>query len=185
MRPINNYENVQATSGEFARPDADGYICVITKATDIPFDLNTNKGDYLNIEYDFVVGQFAGFHKENFDKWGYWGGKFVRSYKEKALGMFKHFTNCVEQSNNGYKWDWNEQGLVGKFVGLVLGKEEYKKNDGTIGTRLYVHSVKTVEEIKNGEFKVPALKKLSEDQKPYSSAPKYEEIADDDDLPFN
>ena len=70
--------------------------------------------------------------------------------------------------------------MRGQFVGLVLGEEEYKKNDGTVGTRLYVKDIKTVEEIRKGDFKVPALKKL-----PVEDIPTFTEIAgDDDDLPF-
>ena len=51
MKPINNFETVQATTGEFKRPTPNGYICKITLADDYPFDANTGKGDYLKIEY--------------------------------------------------------------------------------------------------------------------------------------
>jgi hypothetical protein len=106
-----------------------------------------------------------------------------RSYKEKALGMFKHFTNCVENSNAGYTWAWDEKSLVGKFIGLVLGEEEYEKGDGSVGVRLYVKEVKTVQEIKDGNFKIPELKVL----KNRPSAPVnngFTEVDSSDDLPF-
>jgi hypothetical protein len=96
--------------------------------------------------------------------------------------MFKHFTNCVEESNADYKWDWNEKGLVGKFVGVVLGEEEYKKLNGDIGTKLVVKDIKNIEQILNGDFKVPAIKKFKEETK--TPTMKFEEISDDD-LPFN
>ena len=94
-----------------------------------------------------------------------------------------YFTNCIEQSNAGYEWDWNEKGLIGKVVGLVLGEEEYEKSDGSVGVRLYVKEVKTVQEIKDGNFKIPELKVL----KNRPSAPVnngFTEVATDDDLPF-
>ena len=160
MKPINNYENVQASTGEFARPTAGGYICKIIDVEDVPMN-EQGKGNYLRIEYDIADGEFKGYYKEQFDHWGgNWNASFIRSYKEKALGMLKHFTNCVEQSNAGYAWDWNEKGLIGKFVGLVLGEEEYKNSMGEIKTKLTVNQVKTVEDIKNGNFKVPAPKKI-------------------------
>jgi hypothetical protein len=95
--------------------------------------------------------------------------------------MLKHFTNCIEASNTGYEWDWNEKGLIGKVVGLVLGEEEYKNNAGEIKTKLVVSQVKTVEEIENGDFKIPAPKRLpKEDELPFT------ELNDVlDDLPFN
>lgn len=166
MKPINNYENVQAITGEFARPTAGGYICKIIDVEDVPMN-EQGKGDYLRIEYDIADGEFKGYYKEQNDRWGgNWNASFIRSYKEKAQGMFKHFINCVEKSNNGYnfddcEWEDREKTLIGKVVGLVLGEEEYKNNAGEIKTKLVVSQVKTVEDIKNGNFKVPAPKKLA------------------------
>ena len=184
MKVIENYENVQASSGEFAKPTAGGYICKIINVEDVPMNAQ-GKGDYLRIQYDIADGDFKGYYKEQFDKWGgNWNASFIRSYKEKALGMMKHFTNCIEQSNTGYVWDWNEKGLVGKFVGLVLGEEEYKNSAGEIKTKLTVNQVKTVEDIKNGNFKVPAPKKLEVENSSNNIA-EFTPIDDSsDDLPF-
>lgn len=185
MKVIENYENVQASSGEFARPTANGYICKIIDVEDVPMNAKTGKGDYLRIEYDIDDGDFKGYYKEQFDKWGgNWNASFIRSYKEKALGMLKHFTNCIENSNAGYDWDWNEKGLIGKVVGLVLGEEEYINSNGEIRTKLVVSQIKTVEEIKNGDFKVPAPKKITEEN--IASNPNGFSVIsnDDDDLPF-
>lgn len=185
MKKIENYENVQASSGEFARPTAGGYICKIIDVEDVPMDANTGKGDYLRIEYDIADGELKGYYKEQFDRWGgNWNASFIRSYKEKALGMLKHFTNCIEASNAGYEWDWNEKGLIGKVVGLVLGEEEYRNNAGEIKTKLTVNQVKTVEDIKNGNFKVPAPKKLAVENSSNNIA-EFTPIEDSsDDLPF-
>lgn len=187
MKQINNFENVQATTGEFAKLSTGGYICKITLADDIPFDASTNKGDYLKIEYDIAVGEFKDYYKEQYEKFGnFWGGTFFRSYKEKALGMFKHFIECVEKSNSGFVWTWDEKTLMGKVVGLVLAEEEYENNNGEIKTRLYVAQVKTVEEIKNGDFKVPELKKVKRSTPaPSVSASAFTVLDDTDEgLPF-
>lgn len=180
MRKIDNYNEVQASTGEFARPQAGGYICKIVNVTDVPYDSNTGKGDYLKIEYDFTDGELKGYYAKLNDDWGFWGGSFIRSYKEKALGMFKQFTNCLEQSNPNYNWNWDEQGLNGKLIGLVLGEEEYEKNDGSIGNRLYVKNVKTVEQIQNGDFKVPELKALPKK----ADEPEAIEVEDFEEVPF-
>ena len=185
MKKIENYENVQASSGDFARPTAGGYICQIIDVEDVPMN-SQGKGDYLRIEYDIADGDFKGYYKEQFDRWGgNWNASFIRSYKEKALGMLKHFTNCIEQSNAGYEWDWNEKGLIGKVVGLVLGEEEYENKSGEVKTKLIVSQVKTVEEIKNGDFKVPAPKKLEVTGRTNDFA-EFTPVADGsmDDLPF-
>ena len=182
MKQIENYESVQASSGDFARPTAGGYICKIVNVEDVPLDPNTGKGDYLRIEYDIADGEFKGYYKEQFDKFGgNWFASFIRSYKEKALGMFKHFINCIEQSNSGYEWDWNETGLIGKVVGLVLGEEEYENSQGEIKTKLVVKDVKVTGDILDGSFKVPAPKKLPERNTTNNFAP----VGVDEDLPFN
>ena len=162
-----------------------GYICKIIDVEDVPMN-EQNKGDYLRIEYDIADGEFKGYYKEQFDKWGgNWNASFIRSYKEKALGMLKHFTNCIEQSNAGYEWDWNEKGLIGKVVGLVLGEEEYENGKGEIKTKLVVKNIATVEDIKNGNFKTPAPKKLSVENSTNDFAG-FTPITDGlmDDLPF-
>lgn len=179
MKRIENYDNVQASSGEFARPTAGGYVCKIIDVEDVPMN-EQGKGDYLIIKYDISFGDFKDYYKEQFDKWGgNWNASFIRSYKEKALGMFKHFTNCIEKSNAGYVWDWNEKGLIGKFVGLVFGEEEYKNSSGDIKTKLVVNQIKTVEEIQKGDFKIPTLKKLQFEEYATPVPP-----LTDDDLPF-
>lgn len=184
MKKIENYENVQASSGEFARPTAGGYICKIINVEDVPMN-EQGKGDYLRIEYDIADGEFKDYYKEQNDRWGgNWNASFIRSYKEKAQGMFKHFINCVEQSNNGFVWDWNEKGLVGKFVGLVLGEEEYENKKGEIKTKLVVKDVKTPFEIKEGNFKIPPIKKLERTQAQTDNGFSPIDNVDTSDLPF-
>lgn len=185
MKPINNFSEVQATSGEFSKPTNGGYCIEIIAVKDVPLDANTGKGDYLKIDYDICHGEFAGYYtKQNERFGGEWFANFIRSYKEKALGMFKHFINCVQESNPGFVWDWNEQSLVHKYIGVVLQEEEYRKNDGSVGVKLVVKDIKTCEQIMNGEFKVPATKKLAQNAQA-QSAPNFVPIDDLDDLPFN
>lgn len=185
MKVINNFENVQATTGEFPRPQPNGYICKIINVEDVPLDISNGKGDYLRIEYDIEEGEFEGYYKDQFTKWGgNWNASFIRSYKEKALGMFKHFTNCIEKSNNNYDWDWNEKGLIGKVVGLVLGEEEYENSMGEIKTKLSVKDIKTVEDIKNGNFKIPTTKKIERANNINTIAPNFEVLSADEELPF-
>jgi hypothetical protein len=140
---------------EYKRIGVGGFICKITKVEDV-----CDK-EYLMIEYDIAEGEFKGYYKDLFDSKSFWGGRFVKSYKEKALSFFKGFITAVENSNSNFKFDNDEQKLVGKLVGLVFGEEEYKKNSGSVGTRLYVDKIHSIEKIKKGEFEVPAMKKLA------------------------
>ena len=184
MRVIENYDEIKASSGEFERPGNGGYVLEIVAVTDVPYNAQTGKGDYLRIDYDIADGDFKGYYTKQNERFG--GGKWfanvIKSYKEKALGMFKHFTNCVEESNPGFKWNWREQDLVGCRFGATLQEEEYEKNDGSIGTRLIVKDIKTVKQIMDGDFKVPTTKKLERTVAPVIDFAVLDNSTDD--LPF-
>lgn len=187
MKAINNFENVQAVSGEFSKPTAGGYIISILTVEDVPLNSQTGKGDYLKIYYDIADGEFENYYTDISIRFG--GGyytSFIRSYKEKAIGMFKHFINCLEESNAGYKWNWDEKSLEGRYVGAVLGEEQYRKKDGSLGVRLYVKDIKTVQQIKNGDYEIPEMKKIKLDTITYDPypTPNFEDIDSMDDLPF-
>ena len=74
--------------------------------------------------------------------------------------MFKGFVSAVEASNKGYTFDFEEQTLVGKVVGVVVGDEEFFNQKGQVRTRTYVNAIRSVDAIKSGDYKIPELKKL-------------------------
>lgn len=157
MRDITNWDDIQEQNGgEFERPAPGGYIARIVRVEDV------EDREYLKIEWDFEDGKYKGDNQATYDRAGFWPIALIRSYKEKALGFFKGFKTCVEVSNPGYVFDTrNVQGLVGKLFGVVIGEEEYTKNDGSIATRNYVNACRSVKAIREGDFKVPELKKLA------------------------
>lgn len=151
MRQI-NWDTVQEAS-DFPKPEPGGYIVQITAVKDEEYR------EYLLISYDFAEGELKGYYKDLAKAKGFWGGTFIRSYKEKALPFFKGFKTAVEESNRSYEFRNDPQSLVHKFVGVVLAEEEYKSNDGKIKTRLYVDQVRSIAAIQAGEYAVPPLKK--------------------------
>lgn len=178
MKPI-DLSNVQESGGGERLP-AGGYICRIGFAEDLP------DKEYILVQYDIAEGQYANYYGDRqkaHPEWS-WGGTLYKSYKPKALPMFKRFCSCVTKSNPGYLFDGNtnadEKTLVGKLIGLVLGEEEYLGNDGTIRTRLRCVSEKSVEDIRNGKFKVPEKKCLPPEETFTSVSTPV-----DDDLPFS
>ena len=173
-----NLENVDE-AGDFTRVPVGGYICKITKVEDV-----SNK-EYLKLEYEIVDGQHKGSSERMHAACGFWPN-FIRSYKEKALPFFKSFVTALETSNQGYKWDNDERKIVGKFVGLVLGEEEYMTKNGETKTRLYVAQVRSGQKIRSGDFEVPPLKVLKNSGNNYDD-PGYEQAptsAYDSEVPF-
>ena len=176
-----NWNDVQ---DDIRRPVPGGYAAKITEVVD-----NEDK-EYLLIRWEFADGEFKGCNQETFDAFGFWPIAFVKSYKQKALRFFKGFKTAVEESNRNYTFDcMNPSGLVGKFMGVVLGEEEYLDKEGKVKTRLYVDQVRSGKAIREGDYKVPELKKLA----PGAAAPvsaaasmnNYAVLTDDDaELPF-
>ena len=158
----------------FPQMKAGGYICRIVDVSDVP------DKEYLKISYDIAEGELKGYYQGLNDRFDKWHGNFIKSYKETALPFFKAFITAVEESNSGYRFDDNEETLKGKLVGLVIGQEEYRKLDGTIGKRWYINQVRSIQAIKSGKFAVPEFKKLKDESTGWQPA----ESTDDDDLPF-
>lgn len=177
MKRIPNYNDIPV-SGDYKRLAPGGYVI---KITDIQDDAEKQ---YLRITYDIAEGPEAGRYKDELPENAY-RHQFIRSYKEKALGMFKAFTNAVEASNNGYKWDFDEKTLKGKILGVVFGYEEYEANDGNVKERLRIASCIDADRVLKGDFKIPDLKKLSKATNPApNSIPNGFSPLGDEDLPF-
>lgn len=150
--------NVQE-SGEFKSVTPGAYICKICAVEDVP------EKEYLKVSYDIATGEFAGYYTETrkaHPDWA-WSGAYVKSYKTKALPMLKRFCSAVSKSNGSYIFDAgainsDEQTLVGKKIGLVLGDEEYYSNSGELRTRLYVAREFPIDQV--AAQKIPATKKV-------------------------
>ena len=177
MKEISNYADVpENQGGEYEKPIG-GFICKITSIE------NKQDKEYLYVEFDIAAGKFKGYFADTYQRVGFWAGKFIRSYKDTAAGFFKGFISAIEQSNKGYKWAWDEQTLVNKMIGLVLAEEEYMGNAGEVKTRLYVAQNRSVEAIRAGDFKVPALKKYKGDATAAVSS-RFEDVPDTGEVPF-
>lgn len=177
-----NWDDVQ---DEIRNPVPGGYAAKIVRVED-----NEDK-ECLRIEWDFAEGEFKGVNQETYDALGFWPTTLFRSYKKTALRFFKGFKTCVEASNRNYVFNNDPQSLVGKYMGVVLGEEEYLGKNGELKTRLYVAAVRSGKAIRDGDFTVPELKKLTPKSTGGNSMPSYPAagsfapITDDDaELPF-
>jgi hypothetical protein len=154
MKPIANFEEVKASGEGFEKLGPGGYVIEIQECDDY------EDKQYLYALYDIAEGDFKGKFSDAFFSDKEYAHNLYLSYKDSAAGMFKNFTDSVEKSNPGYAWDWNEAGLKGKLVGIILREEEYTGNDGIVKTRLTKASFKPATDIRSGNFKVPGLKTL-------------------------
>lgn len=197
---MQDYENATASTGggDFQRMGAGGYVAQIQAVrTDGPASYGKGRIDYVNSKeyvkliYDIAEGDFAGRFSDD-----YWSGE-DKDYGHqiflswKNMGAFKGNIQALDESNPGFdalaafqadRWEL----FIGKKVGIVVGEEEYRANDGTIKTRLGFPRLKSIQDIRAGKFKVPALKKLDGDQG-HNAAPAKADVSEsvyDEDIPF-
>lgn len=176
-----NWNEVEEVKG-FNKLPAGGYVCGITAVEDVP------ASEYLKIEFDIAEGEYKNYYRNLYDSKGFWAGRFIKSYKEKALGFFKKMLTAFEKSNSGFVFNNDEKILKRKLIGLVIGYEQYVGNDDSVKERITVVDFLPVEDIRAGKFEVPALKTLSDDDydKVADKAAEFTNLTDDDDddLPF-
>lgn len=216
---INGYSGVQTQDyGTHQGLPAGAYCATILRAEQTT---TQNGSPAVKVAFDIASGQYAGYFTEDFRRRqkfsadAKFGGVKLHVLTEKALPFFKGFITAVEQSNPGVKIangdDVNLEALKGKNVGLIMRREEYRKNDGTTAWSTKQCGWTDVKKVIAGEIQVPEDKPLGA-QKPagggyaaatYSSpayipgaytdassptaasAPKFEEIdPNDPDLPF-
>ncbi|MCD8354176.1 MAG: hypothetical protein LUC47_07700 [Clostridiales bacterium] len=177
-----NWDEIQENDGTFANPEPGGYIAVISDYED-----NEEK-QYLKVFWDFAEGEFKGYNAETFDRAEFWPTQLFRSYKPKALPFFKSFKASLEASNRGYRFDSrNLDAMVGKQFGVVLGEEQYRSNSGETKNRLYVAQTRSVQAIREKDYKVPPFKPLKDAPaaEPAYPAPDYGVLSfDDENVPF-
>jgi hypothetical protein len=178
IQRVDNWDAVEAFTGDFETVTPGGHVCKILRVVAEDKDY----GQLLRIGFDIIEGQHADFYKRKFDNntnaEKKWPGMYYQTIKKEDLKFFKGFITSVEKSNEGWKWNWNEQELVGKkFLG-VFGEEEYEANDGTIKTVVKCRNIRSVDQ--KDKIIVPEPKRIN---KPTAFVPAGIQVVNDD-LPF-
>lgn len=154
-----NRENVYK---EVEKLPVGGYVIKIVNAKEEEFSW----GSRLAIAFDIEEGEHKGFFNRNFQQQASedkkWKGVFRLNVpkedgSEKDEWTQKKFNTSIvniEESNNGYFWDWDETKLKGKIVGALFNNKEYGIN-GKHGFFTNCHSLVPVETIRSGNFRIP------------------------------
>ena len=161
MKPFNNYAETQALSETRKLPKG-GYIVRIMGAEVREYSW----GQRLEISIDISEGEYKDFYAADYraqtgeDK--KWKGVLRLSVptddgSEKddlTKRIFKGNIEAVEDSNSGYRWDWDEKKLKGKTVGCIFRNEEWEIG-GRSGWKSQPYKFISAEKIRSGDFKIP------------------------------
>jgi hypothetical protein len=187
MQKPAGYDGAEAKTGTgFENPPAGGYTLKIISAVETR--TKTNNEPMLVLEMDIIAGPFKNYYSDLSKRLNKeWYLTHRRVINEKNTGYLKGDIQSIEKSNNGFKYDFNEHALIGRYVGAVLREEEYEKRDGTVGVKLSVGYLCSLDTIKDKSFKLLPLKPLKKDASfngGYASSDNAPPHSDDDSLPF-
>jgi len=159
MQRPSNWDSVPAqTFSQNERPPAGAYVFGIVKEDHTPS--RSNK-DMTTLFLDIAEGEHKGFYKrlsESINK-----DCLLRHYRvhtEDSLPYFKGDIKAIEESNQGFTYNFTEGSLRGKLVGGMIREEEYFSSSGEVKTSNKIMFLCSAAKARDGSLKPPPTKKL-------------------------
>ena len=190
IKSYNGFKPERTTARETL--PAAGYVAKIMDATVI----NYYWGDVLKVDFDIAEGEYKGFfatdYRNNTNDDKKWRGSYRinipderNQYFDSQRKSFNNLIACLEETNNGFHWAWDETALKGKGIGVLFRNKEWEYN-GSTGWTTECCTVTTAKDIREGNFKMPKdkpLKAKAANSGAYSETA-FAPVDDDADLPF-
>lgn len=175
MEKFNGYDDIKVNES-YEKIKVGGHYCKILEAKVVEFTSpkDNKKYEQLVLKIDIV---------EPDEQAGYYERKFANDAKTDALNAkwkgyhkisvptnesedfiktnFKRFTTSVENSNPGYKWNWQENTLVGKVFGGVFGLEEFENDEGKVIAFARIRYVRSIDNIEKAD--IPDVKLVNKE----------------------
>lgn len=165
MKPSYKGFEAKKNGGFLTLPPVGAYIAEIKEVRFVPQDpLENRDRDTIELMIEITEGEYAGrymeFYKDQKERFGdsvkYKGiFKLVAPLENDEDWRKRNFEGnlwCVEQSNEGYTWDWDEKKLKGKKVGISVRERLYTYNDKERSTT-EIAKFETVDDVKSGNVK--------------------------------
>lgn len=131
------------------------YECIIKDAR-----IHTNKEngkETLKVSVDIASGEYKDYFQKRYDnntnkdkKWDNNAVKYL-AFQGENVSYFKGFITCVENSNVGYKWNWDETSLKNKKICGIFQYEEYKKLDGSKAVKVRLNKFRSLDKLKESQ----------------------------------
>ena len=156
MEKINNWDQVAAKGMEdFKSLPIGAYECVIRKAE--VYKNPTSGKESFRVQVDIASGEYKGYFQKKYDNntssTKTWDNNSTRylAFEGDNVSYFKGFITCIENSNPGYKWDWDETKLTGKKICGVYQYEEYENQEGKRGVKVRLNKFRSLDKMKDIE----------------------------------
>ena len=160
--------------------------------------------DRLVLQLDVTEGEYKDHYQKLYEASK--GGMFTPKYKgiyrlnipqkgDQYEQMNKRILQgaawALEQSNSGYKWDWDESKLKGLSVGFSVREADYLIEDNgelRTGTTTEICRLESVSDVREGKAKTPKKRELKDAQKKrleeYSTQNTTYTEVEEEELPF-
>ena len=170
MRPFKDYDKTQAFA-EYERLPKGGYVLTVLA---VKLEKWQSGDEYLQISCDISEGEYTSFFAKQYKDDSREDKKWKCNYNlsiPKDDGSerdgwtkrrFKTVMNAFEDSNPGYRWEWNESTLKGKKIGGLFNIRQWEKSDGSIGETTNLAQLTTVENIQKNTYKLPKDKLIEQ-----------------------
>lgn len=134
MKQFNGFDEAKESAKNMGgeKLPAGAYVC---KILGVKYQEGTNgNSDMIAIQFDIAEGEYKDFFKSQYES----STREDKKYKGKTTiycpkddgsekdswtkNAFARWINAFEDSNNGFKWAWDESKLKGLTVGIVFGE---------------------------------------------------------------
>ena len=167
-----------------------GYVAKIMNAEVKEYNL----GEVLVISFDIAEGEYKDFfanqYKANTNEDKKWKGNFRINVPQESNQWFESqkrtFGNaiaCIEESNSGYAWDWDETKLKGKTVGVLFRNFEWEVN-GNSGWSTECGCFISADDARSGNFRMMKDRPLKNKTTTQTATFETVEEISTEDLPF-
>jgi len=130
-----------------------GYVLRIL---DTEIDMKYNR---LRLKVDIVEGPNQGYYTNLDERFNFWGLYANLSLDQADAWKFANAVGALRESNADFKWEDDaendERKMLNMYVGAVLQRAHYRGNDGTEKTKLQVHHLVPVGDIRGGNYRTP------------------------------
>lgn len=156
MKKIDNWDNIEARGmDDFKALPIGAYECVIVGAG-IHKSEQSGKESF-KVAVDIASGEYKDYFKKRYDsntnsnkKWDNNSVRYL-AFEGDNASFFKGFITSIENSNPGYKWNWEESTLKGKKICGVYQYEEYEKQDGSKAVKVRLSKFRSLDKMKDIE----------------------------------
>ena len=191
MRALQGWDTTATYDGDFEKLTPGGYVCRIVNSR---VEKRENTGDMLVLQLEIEEGEHKGFGRREYErkaarnsqtaKWPLVARQFTEDRDGMANPHFKGLVSCVEKSNPGYRWAWDETSLKGKLIGYTFRAEEFIGQTGEVISVVKPHQARNVDAIREG-VQVPAPSRIKETSAEQRYPAGFEQVDAGDELPFD